>query len=137
MTERPLEATVTQRGVLFAPDGLILTVRRATDGGWELPGGRLASEEDATVGLHREILEETDLEPTIYRPVHATSWRNDADDGRFAVYYYCHVSSRAVSLSEEHDDFAWGPPREVQARLSETQTTAVDAAVTVHGRRST
>ncbi|GAA0218738.1 NUDIX domain-containing protein [Halobaculum roseum] len=41
MTDEPLQATVTQRGVVFAPTDQVLIVRRATDGGWELPGGRV------------------------------------------------------------------------------------------------
>jgi len=40
MTDEPPHATVSQRGVVFAPTDEVLIVRRATDGGRELPGGR-------------------------------------------------------------------------------------------------
>ncbi|MFB6191734.1 MAG: NUDIX domain-containing protein [Haloarculaceae archaeon] len=129
MTEEPLRATVSQRGVVFAPNGDVLLVRRGTDGGWELPGGRLGAEEEAPAGVRREIAEETGLEPTVGRPIHATAWRNDADRGRFAVYYCCRVAGRSVSLSDEHVGHEWVSPVEARERLSEPQGTAVGRAL--------
>ena len=70
MTDEPLRATVTQRGVVFAPDDEILIVRRATDGEWELPGGRVDRNETATASLRRELIEETTLDPTTVTPVY-------------------------------------------------------------------
>jgi 8-oxo-dGTP diphosphatase len=131
MTERPLRATVSQRGVVFAPNDQVLVVCRHSDGGWELPGGRLGRDEDARKGARRELVEETGLDPDLGRPVHAVSWRNDDDAGRFAVYYRCRIEERSVSLSEEHTDFAWCGPGVAQDRLSETQGQAVAAAVAV------
>lgn len=129
MTEEPLRATVSQRGVVFAPDGDVLLVRRETDGGWELPGGRLGAEEAAAAGVRREIAEETGLDPTVGRPIHATAWRNDTDRGRFAVYYRCRVAERSVSLSGEHVGHEWVTPAEARERLSEPQGAAVDRAL--------
>lgn len=129
MTERPLRATVSQRGVVFAPTDEVLLVRRSADGGWELPGGRLGRGEDVREGVAREIEEETDLAPEIGRPVHATSWVNDADEDRFAVYYHCRADRRSVSLSEEHTAFEWRRPAAAQDRLSDTQGRAVANAV--------
>jgi 8-oxo-dGTP pyrophosphatase MutT (NUDIX family) len=129
MTERPLRATVSQRGVVFAPNDEVLVVRRRSDGGWELPGGRLGRDEDARRGVLREIVEETGLEPDLGQPVHTNSWLNDDDDGRFAVYYHCRTTERSVSLSREHTDFAWRAPATAHDRLSETQGRAVANAV--------
>jgi len=129
MTERPLRATVSQRGVVFAPNDDVLVVRRRTDGGWELPGGRLDRDEDARDGVRREIVEETGIDPDLGQPVHAVSWLNDADDGRFAVYYRCRTDDRSVSLSNEHTDFEWRSPAAAHDRLSETQGRAVANAV--------
>lgn len=129
MTERPLRATVSQRGVVFDPGDDVLLVRRRSDGGWELPGGRLGRDENARQGVLREIVEETGLEPDLGQPVHATSWLNDDDDGRFAVYYHCRATERSVSLSHEHTDFAWRAPDAAHDRLSETQGRAVANAV--------
>jgi 8-oxo-dGTP diphosphatase len=129
MTERPLRATVSQRGVVFAPDDDVLLVRRRTDGGWELPGGRLDRDEAARDGVRREIVEETGLDPELGQPVHAVSWLNDTDDGRFAVYYRCRSDERSVSLSAEHTDFEWRSPAGAYDRLSDTQGRAVANAV--------
>ena len=142
MTDVHLEATVSLRGVVFAPCGDVLVVRRASDGGWELPGGRLAPHEDAVEGVHREIVEETGLDTDVGRPVHAVSWRNAADDGRFAVYYWCapdghgvdlDSGSDPVELSHEHTDHAWLPPETAVERLSDPQERAVSAATEVYG----
>ena len=132
MTEEPLRATVSLRGVLFAPDGDVLVVRRATDDGWELPGGRLGAQEDAVEGVHREIEEETALDVDVGWPVHATAWRNDDDRGRFGVYYRCDASRRTVSLSHEHTEHEWVAPRVARERLSSVQRTAVARATEVH-----
>jgi 8-oxo-dGTP pyrophosphatase MutT (NUDIX family) len=129
MTERPLRATVSQRGVVFAPDDEVLLVRRRTDGGWELPGGRLDRDEGARAGVRREIIEETGIDPELGQPVHAISWLNDADDGRFAVYYYCRTDERSVTLSHEHTDFQWRSPAAAHDQLSDTQARAVANAV--------
>ncbi|QZP38232.1 NUDIX hydrolase [Halobaculum magnesiiphilum] len=125
MTDEPLQATVTQRGVVFAPTDEVLIVRRATDGGWELPGGRVDHGERAVAGVRREITEETTLDPEVVAPVDTLVWRNDSGDGRFAVYYYCRVDERDVSLSGEHDEYEWTVVREARRRLSEPQAAAV------------
>ena len=141
MTDVHLEATVSLRGVVSAPCGDVLVVQRASDGGWELPGGRLAPDEDVTEGVHREIVEETGLDTDVGRPVHATSWRNAADKGRFAVYYWCVPDGQGidlgsgadpVTLSYEHVDHAWLPPERALERLTGPQEHAVSVAMEVY-----
>lgn len=141
MTDVHLEATVSLRGVVCAPCGDVLLIRRASDGGWELPGGRLAPDEDAVEGVSREIVEETGLETDVGRPVHAVSWRNAADEGRFAVYYWCppnggridlEAGTDPVELSHEHTDYAWLPPETAFERLSDPQEYAVTVATEVY-----
>jgi 8-oxo-dGTP pyrophosphatase MutT (NUDIX family) len=141
VTDVHLEATISLRGVVFAPCGDVLVVRRASDGGWELPGGRLAPDEGAIEGVHREIVEETGLDTDVGRPVHAVSWRNEADEGRFAVYYWCvpddegvdlGAGSDPVALSHEHTDHVWLPPGRATERLSDPQQRAVSAATGVY-----
>jgi 8-oxo-dGTP pyrophosphatase MutT (NUDIX family) len=134
MTERPLRATVSLRGVLFCPSDHVLVVRRATDDGWELPGGRLGATEDAADGVHREIEEETGLDVEVRRPVHAVSWRNDEDRGRFGVYYRCLARTQTVTLSPEHTAHEWLSPTAASNRLSDTQGEAVEQALEVHDR---
>lgn len=128
MAEHLLVATVSVRGVVRGDDGRVLTVRRASDGRWELPGGRLQAGEDVPAGLRRELAEETGLEPTVHRPVHVISWRNDVERDRLAVYYRCRASAEAVTTSEEHVESEWVTVERARERLSESQATAVARA---------
>jgi 8-oxo-dGTP pyrophosphatase MutT (NUDIX family) len=128
VTEEPLQATVSQRGVLFGPEGEVLVVRRTSDGGWELPGGRLGAGEGTVESVRREVEEETGLVPDVAEPVHTHAWRNSDGQGRFAVYYACRVDRRGVSLSPEHADSEWLAPSGAADRLSGPQGEAVDRA---------
>ncbi|MBV0923948.1 NUDIX domain-containing protein [Halomicroarcula limicola] len=134
MNEQFLEATVSVRGVVCTPDEQILTVRRASDGGWELPGGRMNRGEDVTDCLRREIDEETALSVTVHRPVHVVSWQNDTDDSRLAVYYHCTAASAEVTLSEEHTDSAWVSETAARERLSDPQVTALERALDANAK---
>ncbi|WP_254273465.1 NUDIX hydrolase [Haloarcula marina] len=132
MDEQFLEATVSLRGAICAPDGRVLTIRRASDGGWELPGGRINDGEAVVEGLEREILEETGLTVQVHQPVHAVTWHNDRSQGRFAVYYHCTTNGTEgpdVTLSHEHTDWAWLPESDLRERLSTPQSTAVERAL--------
>lgn len=123
-------ATVSVRGVVSGPDNTVLLLRRASDEQWELPGGRLASGEQPTVGLTRECREETGLSVEINALCGAHSWVNDAGQDRFAVYYACEVDTTAVTLSEEHRSAQWVSPAEAESLLSADQLTAVSVAMT-------
>jgi 8-oxo-dGTP pyrophosphatase MutT (NUDIX family) len=125
MTEELLQATVSVRGVVITPREETLVVQRSSDGEWELPGGRLAQEEDVVPGLKREMDEETTLDIEVEDVVHANAWRNGDDDGRFAVYYRCRTDDRDVRLSEEHVDYRWVPYAEAGRLLPEPQAAAV------------
>lgn len=128
MTNTPIQATISLRGVVFDSDDTVLIVQRASDDGWELPGGRLDSREDVLAGLRRELAEETALQPSVICPVHTVSWRNNYNDGRFAVYYLCHYGGQTVTLSNEHTAYRWIDSNSVRSWLSETQSTAVERA---------
>lgn len=129
MDEELLRATGSIRGVVCTPAGTALTIRRASDGGWELPGGRIRTGEDVTECLRRELREEVDLDVTIHQPVHAYTWENDDGNDRFAVYYRCSSDPDPVTLSEEHTDSAWVSRATARERLSEPQMTAVSRAL--------
>jgi 8-oxo-dGTP pyrophosphatase MutT (NUDIX family) len=125
MDEQFLEATISIRGVVCRPDDRVLVVRRASDGGWELPGGRIYRTESVTDCLQRELREEVGVAVTVRRPVEAASWLNTAGKGRFAVYYHCTTDGRAeVALSDEHTDFGWVSKPTARDRLSEPQARA-------------
>ncbi|MEZ3163913.1 NUDIX domain-containing protein [Halorubrum sp. RMP-47] len=127
MTNELLHATVSVRGVIIDPRGRNLVLQCATNGQWELPGGRLAVEEPVRQGLRREISEETGISVEIHTPVATNAWVNDDEEGRFAAHYKCYTSERNVSLSDEHVDWAWMLPDEAQRVLNDPQTAAVQA----------
>lgn len=125
MTEELLQATVSVRGIILNGSGQTLVVRRSSDGGWELPGGRLGPHEEVESGLQREIEEETTLNIEVGETVHANAWQNDDDNGRFAVYYRCWPFSRDVELSEEHESFRWIAYDTAESLLSDHAATAL------------
>ncbi|MDB9249344.1 NUDIX domain-containing protein [Halorubrum ezzemoulense] len=125
MTDELLHATVSVRGVIIDPRGRNLVLQRATDGEWELPGGRLAPREPVCRGLRREITEETGISVEIYTPVATNAWVNDNEEGRFAAHYKCYTSQRNVDISDEHVDSAWMLPERACRVLNEPQTAAV------------
>jgi 8-oxo-dGTP pyrophosphatase MutT (NUDIX family) len=129
MTERPLRATVSQKAALFDPEGRLLVLRRP-DGVWEFPGGRLGAEEAPLVGLRREVYEETGLSVRVGAPVFTAAWRNDADEGRFAVVYRCETDETDVELSEEHVDGRWVTVAEARDLLTDRRVTALAQART-------
>jgi len=129
MDEPFLEATISIRGVVREPDAGVLVLRRASDGGWELPGGRIHRAESVTDCLRREIEEEAGLRVSVETPVHAVPWENTDGDDRFAVYYRCRTTSTDVQLSEEHTEATWVDESAVGERLSEPQTKATRRAL--------
>ncbi|RLM56892.1 NUDIX domain-containing protein [Halorubrum sp. Atlit-26R] len=127
MTDELLRATVSVRGVIIDSRGRNLVLQRASDGKWELPGGRLAVEEPVRRGLRREITEETGISVEIHTPVATNAWVNDDEEGRFAVHYKCYTSRRNVDISDEHVDWAWMLPERARRVLNDPQTAAVRA----------
>ena len=129
MDDEFLRATISLRAVVSRQDGAVLLVRRSSDEGWELPGGRIHRDEAVVDCLRREIDEEVGLAVTINGPISAVSWHNEAGEDRFAVYYHCTTGESAVRLSEEHTDAKWVADTTAIERLSDPQSTAVERAV--------
>ena len=133
---------VTQKAVLLDGEGRsagsradadggteVLVVRDARDGDWEFPGGKVDRGERAVASLAREVREETGLEPTIGRPVHTVTKRRNRKRGKFFVYYVGQVAARGVSLSDEHDAYAWLSPEAAASRLNNRRRQALVRAV--------
>jgi 8-oxo-dGTP pyrophosphatase MutT (NUDIX family) len=134
MDEQLLRATASIRGAVCSPMGTTLTIRRASDDGWELPGGRIREGEDVTDCLRREIAEEVGIDVTVGEPVHAYAWRNDDGDDRLAVYYHCSATETNPVLSDEHTEAQWVTEAVARDRLSAPQTTAVARAIRAERR---
>ena len=129
MEEQFLRPTISIRGVVCRDDRAVLTIRRTSDDGWELPGGRIQRSEVVEDCLRREVAEETGLAVTVHHPVKAITWQNDADEDRFAVYYYCTTNEDDVTLSGEHTAAEWVEASTARRRLSDPQAAATARAV--------
>lgn len=131
MTENLHHATVSVRGIIFNTRNEVLILRRATDAEWELPGGRLATDEDPVEGLKREIAEETMLPVVSTEIVAANSWVNAEGQDRLAIYYHCQSPAQAVELSAEHVEWRWTHPQDVGHRLCDPQAAAVHESTSI------
>ena len=103
--------TLAVRAVIREQTGRWLLLRRSSQcvhfaRTWELPGGKLNSEETIDGALCREVREETGL---MVRPtaLAGTTEREMPDAHLVVLYFYTAAEIRAVILSEEHDDFTW------------------------------
>jgi len=109
---RPMTACVSQKAVVFDPDGSVLVLRDAKEGVWEFPGGRIDHGERAIEALDRELREETGLFVSGKRPVFTATKRRRGRRSKFFVYYRCSVPEQtpSVRISDEHSDHRWVAP---------------------------
>lgn len=109
-----------QRSVkaLVVSDGRVLLLREAsthpegtTQGCWGLPGGRIDGLETPAQALAREVRAETGLTVALGIQVHSGRWSPVIADVVHLIrgtFYYCPVEGQpAITLSNEHDQYAW------------------------------
>jgi 8-oxo-dGTP diphosphatase len=110
---------VSQKAIIFRPDGKFLTIRRSQTApyrplNWDLPGGDIDYGEDAREGMIREIKEETNLEVNNLKVIDTIAAMNNKDEFWVTVCYSAQPTTSAVKLSFEHDDSRWMTPEEFQ-----------------------
>lgn len=76
-------------------------------GFWELPGGGLNFGELPEDGLTREIREETGLNIAVLKPIITWSFLKNNNKQVIGITYLCEAKNEKVTISEEHEDFAW------------------------------
>lgn len=124
-TDEPM-LQVAAKAILVNPEGKILILREAGETYAEgtnpgkyhgAVGGRINPSETYAEGLKREVAEETgitDFEP-LY-PVHVDEWWpviKGQTRHIIAIFTVCKVTSSEVRLSEEHDEYHWISPEEI------------------------
>ena len=108
--------------IIFDENNKILILKRADgDENWDLPGGHVEKGEKWEDGARRETKEETDLD--VSRLKHLS-------DHEEIKFYTCKKPDGGVSLQkEEHTDFKWVNPKEVDnIQMRKHQKDAILAA---------
>ncbi|MBX6388889.1 MAG: NUDIX domain-containing protein [Frankia sp.] len=100
-----------QKAVIVS-EGRALLVRKTQNdphnpGMWDLPGGRIKSDESLDEHLRREVREETGLDVAPGRPICLWSWEmiwNGEPTRVIAASRYCTVESGIIDTSNREDD---------------------------------
>ena len=107
--------------ILFNDEGKFLLTRRADNGQWCLPGGRLESGESVTEACEREVLEETGLTVRVRRLVGVYSHPNQLvvyPDGNkahiVALHFEAEVVGGELGLSNETTDYGYFTVHELE-----------------------
>jgi 8-oxo-dGTP diphosphatase len=109
--------------VLVIDDGHVLSLRRAatkdaSPGVWEALSGRVEPGEEPLAAAQREAHEESGLQVSVEpRPVAAYA-ADRLGEPMIVVVYRATPSSTTVTLSEEHDAFAWCDADDFAARCT-------------------
>jgi ADP-ribose pyrophosphatase YjhB (NUDIX family) len=99
---------------IFDAHGRILLTRRADNGQWCLPGGRMESGESAAEACEREVVEETGLSVRVKRLVGVYShsdqlvvYRDGNKAQIVALHFEVEVTGGELGLSDETTDFGY------------------------------
>lgn len=111
---------------LVEHNGKVLLVRESTEyvegsaaGKWDVVGGRIEPDEEVRVGLLREVKEECGLsvEPGVLLGVFDGFHTMRGETCHIVrIYFHCKAVHDEVTLSDDHDAYAWIDPRAVGDR---------------------
>ena len=88
--------------VWFFDDSEVLRLANH-DEGWELPGGHVeVSDDNVDIALRREVREETSIAMVSYDLARLHKYED-----QFAMFWTCQEWDGEVTLSGEHQDYAW------------------------------
>ncbi len=93
-------------------------------GHWDVPKGHIEDGENAEQAARREASEETGITDIAFREGfrEQNHYLYTRDDGelmkKFVTYLVAETESTEVTLSHEHDDYAWLPYNEARERVT-------------------
>jgi 8-oxo-dGTP diphosphatase len=105
-------------GIVIVNNGKVLIVRRTGDdflgGNYELPGGGIEPGEDFAYAVAREAFEETGLKVlNIIDLFNGFDYSTNKKPKVRQINFIVDVAESSVKLSDEHDDYKWVSPDEV------------------------
>jgi len=105
------------KAVIQNPLGKFLIVREKER--WQAVGGRLEAGERLEEGLRREAAEETGLTNLqVGKIVHVDEWFSKPEGELkhiVALFFLCQTVTDEVTLSAEHEAYAWVTPDELES----------------------
>lgn len=72
---------------------------------WEFPGGKVKKNENLEDALHREIMEELNINISINKKIHLENFKDDNINIKLHYYICSHISG-CIKLNE-HEEFMW------------------------------
>jgi len=112
-----MDSQVAVKAVIQNKDGKFLIVREGDR--WQAVGGRLDKGEKLEDGLRRETQEETGItELEIGKVIHVDEWFAKPEGELkhiVALFFLCKADPEKVTLSDEHQEYAWVLPDELEA----------------------
>ncbi len=112
-----MDSQVAVKAVIQNKDGKFLVVREGER--WQAVGGRLDKGEKLEEGLRRETEEETgiiDLE--VGKVIHVDEWFAKPEGELkhiVALFFLCKADPDLIVLSNEHQEYAWITPDELES----------------------
>lgn len=112
-----MDSQVAVKAVIQNPAGQYLIMREGQR--WQAVGGRLEQGERLAEGLRREVQEETGITDFTVGPVvHVDEWFASPEGQHkhiVAIFFRCHTTATTVTLSDEHEAFAWVAPEQLDS----------------------
>lgn len=109
--------------LLQHPDTLTKGASKPVAGHWDFPKGHIEKGEKTEDTIRREIREETGITHLAFIPDFKHTIRyfvnyTGARQLKFVVYYLTRTSQKNVTVSWEHQGYAWLPYKEARERLT-------------------
>jgi len=103
--------TVAAKAIIRKGDHFLILhrsdVEEINPQGADIPGGKIEFGEKVEEGLHREVMEESNLKIEIIRPLRAWSFLKNKNVQIIGITYLAEYISGELQLSWEHSAFRW------------------------------
>lgn len=98
-------------------NGKVLVMKRAehkpNGGRWNFPGGKIEEDESPREAAIREVREEAGVDPEIRKE--GEMFYSETSGREWGVYPYLMGADETVDVNEEHTEFRWLRPKEIEA----------------------